>query len=58
MVSPNPDHSSPDALETAIRAVPNQRNFVRISAIRALLLGHPRSTVCQLCCRTDRLVRL
>jgi transposase len=41
-----------------MRAAPIQRSFVRLSAIRALLLGHPRSTVCQLYCRTDRMVRL
>ena len=41
-----------------MRAAPNQRSFVRLSVIRALLLGHPRSTVCQLYCRTDRMVRL
>src|SRR5262245_215037 len=39
-------------------ASPTRRGFVRLQAIRALLLGFTRGQVCQLCGRTDRAVRL
>jgi transposase len=57
-VSLNPEHSSPDEPEAATRAAPRQRSFVRLSVIRAAILGHPRSIICELYCRTDRMVRL
>jgi len=39
-------------------AAPNQRSYIRLNAIRSLLLGLPRSTLCQQFCRPDRMVRL
>ena len=39
-------------------AAPNKRSYVRLSAIRALLLGYSRAQVCELNDRTDRMVRL
>jgi len=41
-------------META----PNKRSYVRLNAIRSLLLGIARATLCQQFCRTDRMVRL
>ena len=42
----------------AMEAAPNRRSFVRLQALRALLLGYSRKQVCELCTRTDRMVRL
>lgn len=39
-------------------AAPNKRSYVRLCALRALLLGTPRDNVCQMFARTDRMVRL
>jgi transposase len=41
-------------META----PNKRSYIRLNAIRSLLLGMERTTICQQFCRTDRMVRL
>ena len=42
----------------AMEAAPNKRSYVRLCAIRSLLLGIPRRQVCQIHCRTDRMVWL
>jgi transposase len=42
----------------AMEAAPNRRSYVRLCAIRALLLGQSRASVCQLFNRTDRMMRL
>src|SRR5262245_11610490 len=39
-------------------AAPNRRSYVRLCALRALLLDQPRATVCQMFNRSDRTVRL
>lgn len=39
-------------------AAPNKRSYIRFAAIRALLMGLTRSTVCQMFFRSDRMVRL
>src|SRR6476646_4051476 len=39
-------------------AAPNKRSYVRLSALRTLLLGHERKTVCAIFDRTDRMIRL
>lgn len=39
-------------------AAPNKRSYIRLAAIRALLTGITRPIVCQMFCRTDRMVRL
>lgn len=42
----------------AMDAAPNKRSYIRLNAIRSLLLGIPRATVCRQFCRTGRMVRL
>jgi hypothetical protein len=37
---------------------PNKRSYIRLNAIRSLLLGVARATLCQQFCRTDRMLRL
>lgn len=39
-------------------AAPNRRSYVRLCALRALLLGQPRASVCLMFNRTDRMMRL
>ena len=39
-------------------AAPNKRSYVRLNAIRNLLLGYDRQSVCNIFARSDRLVRL
>jgi transposase len=39
-------------------AAPNKRSYIRLAAIRALLMGIGRENVCQMFFRTDRMVRL
>src|SRR5262245_66327008 len=41
-----------------MEAAPNRRSFVRLCALRALLLGQARATVCLMFNRTDRMMRL
>lgn len=41
-----------------MEAAPNKRSYVRLGALRALLLGVPRAQVCRLYHRSDRLIRL
>ena len=41
-----------------MEAAPNKRSYVRLNAVRSLLMGVPRATLCQQFCRTDRMVRL
>ena len=39
-------------------AAPNKRSYIRLNAIRSLLMGLGRATVCRQFCRSDRMVRL
>lgn len=55
---PNPENATADELRVAMEAAPNKRSYIRLNAIRSLLLGIPRATVCQQFARTDRMVRL
>ena len=55
---PNPENGTLEELRVAMEAAPNKRSYLRLNAIRSLLLGIPRVTVCQQFCRTDRMVRL
>ena len=41
-----------------MEAAPNKRSYIRFAAIRALLMGMARPTVCQIFFRSDRMVRL
>jgi len=55
---PNPENATLDELRVAMDAAPNKRSYIRLNAIRSLLLGLERKTVCLLFARTDRMVRL
>jgi transposase len=57
-VQPNPENATPDELRVAMEASPTKRGYVRLQAMRALLLGYSRAQVCQLTGRSDRMVRL
>lgn len=57
-LEPNAENATPDELRVAMEAAPNKRSYVRLSAMRALLLGYSRQEVCELNDRTDRMVRL
>lgn len=58
MLQPNPENATPEELRVAMEAAPNKRSYVRLAAVRSLLLGIGRATVCQQFCRSDRMVRL
>jgi transposase len=57
-LKPNPENATLEELSVAMEAAPNKRSYIRLAAVRALLLGHERALVCQLYERSDRLVRL
>lgn len=57
-VIPNCENATPDALVVAMEAAPNKRSYIRLAAVRALLLGTSRELTCKLYCRTDRMIRL
>ncbi len=57
-VEPNAENATAEELRVAMEAAPNKRSYVRLCAIRSLLLGIGRQQVCQIHCRTDRMVRL
>ena len=40
--TPNPENATPDELVVAMEAAPNKRSYIRLAAVRALLLGTPR----------------
>ncbi len=55
---PNAENATSEELRVAMDAAPNKRSYVRLSALRALLLGYSRAQICELHDRTDRMVRL
>jgi transposase len=57
-VQPNGENASCEELRVAMDAAPNKRSYIRLAAIRALLMNIERATVCQMFDRTDRMVRL
>lgn len=57
-VHPNAENATLDELRVAMQAAPNQRSYIRLAAVRSLLLGIDREIVAQQFCRTDRSVRL
>ena len=57
-VHPNAENATPEELRVAMEAAPNKRSYIRLAALRSLLLGIARATVCQQFCRTDRMIRL
>ena len=54
----NRENATPEELRVAMDAAPNKRSYIRFAAIRALLMDMSRATVCQMFCRSDRMVRL
>ena len=57
-MQPNAENATVEELRVAMDAAPNKRSYVRLNAIRSLLMGIARATVCQQFCRSDRMVRL
>ena len=57
-VQPNPENATIEELRVAMEASPTKRGYIRLNAIRLLLSGMPRSAVCEVFCRSDRMVRL
>ena len=55
---PNPENATVEELQVAMDAAPNKRSYVRLAALRSLLLGYSRKDVCLIHARTDRMVRL
>jgi len=55
---PNPENATAEELRVAMDAAPTKRGYMRLAAIRALLMGIPRESVCQIFFRTDRVLRL
>lgn len=54
----NAENASAEELRVAMDAAPNKRGYIRLAALRALLMGLPRATVCAMFFRSDRMVRL
>lgn len=54
----NAENASAEELRVAMDAAPNKRSYIRLAALRALLMGLPRATVCAMFFRSDRMVRL
>lgn len=57
-LEPDPENATPEELRVAMEAAPNKRSYIRLNAIRSLLLGIARATVCQQFCRSDRMIRV
>jgi len=55
---PNPENATAEELRVAMEAAPNKRSYIRLNAIRCLLLGQERKMVCETFSRSDRMVRL
>ena len=47
-----------EELKVAMEAAPNRRSYIRLCAMRALLLGQSRAAVCELFNRTDRMTNV
>lgn len=57
-IEPNAENATLEELRMAMEAAPTKRSYIRINAIRSLLLGISRAVICQQFCRTDRMIRL
>ena len=57
-VQPNAENATLEELRVAMEASPTKRGYIRLNAIRLLLSGTARAAVCQIFCRSDRMVRL
>ena len=51
-VRPNPENATLEELKVAMEAAPNKRSYVRLNAMRLLLLEKSRADICQIFCRT------
>jgi transposase len=57
-IEPNAENATLDELRVAMEAAPTKRSYIRLNAIRSLLLGISRAIICQQFCRSDRMIRL
>jgi transposase len=57
-VEPNGENATLAELAVAMEAAPNKRSYIRLGAIRLLLKGTDRATVCNIYQREDRMLRL
>lgn len=57
-LQPNAENATLEELAVAMDAAPNKRSYVRLNAIRSLLMGLPRAMLGQQFCRSDRMMRL
>ncbi len=57
-VRPNPDNARLEDIQAAMESAPNKRSYIRLAAMRCLLRGMNRREVCEVFCRSDRVVRL
>jgi transposase len=57
-IEPNAENATPEELEVAMEASPTKRGYIRLAAIRSMMLGVNRTMVCKLFCRSDRVIRL
>jgi transposase len=57
-IQPDAENATAEELAVAMEAAPNRRSYVRLCAIRALLLGQARASVCLMFNRSDRMMRL
>lgn len=55
---PNGENATTEELRVAMDASPTKRAYIRLAAMRSLLMGVSRETVCQIFFRSDRMVRL
>jgi transposase len=57
-VTPNGENATLAAVAVAMEAAPNKRSYIRLGAVRLLLKGVSRATVCEIYQRSDRMLRL
>lgn len=57
-IEPNAENATLEELRVAMEAAPTKRSYIRLNAIRSLLMGLSRALICQQFCRSDRMVRL
>lgn len=57
-LQPNAENASISEIEVAMECAPKKRSYIRLAAIRALLLGYTREQAGQLFHRSDRMVQL
>ena len=55
---PNAENATLEELRVAMEAAPTKRSYIRLNAVRSLLLGISRIVICKQFCRSDRMIRL